>query len=89
MYIFFITAPFTWWNAVFLPEGSKKRLEDFKYEDKEFAQLIYQNMKRTSFTGVRGNISFDENHDVIGMVKIERVQGRFWGQIAARIHVYR
>ncbi|CAH1790060.1 unnamed protein product [Owenia fusiformis] len=55
--------------------GSSKGLEDFDYHDSELTEMVFESMKRVSFTGVRGALSFNDNFDPVGMVQIDRKQG--------------
>ena len=55
--------------------GAGKKLEDFTYNDSEMAQLIYKTLLNVTFQGVRGQIAFDENGDIVGQIKFDRVQG--------------
>ena len=58
-----------------LVSGSSKGLEDFNYNDTEMAALLYSSLLNVSFMGVRGPIAFDSNGDIVGIVKLEQVQG--------------
>ncbi|XP_077998729.1 gamma-aminobutyric acid type B receptor subunit 1-like [Glandiceps talaboti] len=59
----------------YLTDGSPKKLQDFKYSDTEMIKLILEEMDSLSFHGVSGLVSFDENGERQGYIKIEQNNG--------------
>jgi hypothetical protein len=41
------------------------------------AHMIYQSILNVSFMGVRGPIKFDKNGDLVGTVRLDRVQSEY------------
>ncbi|XP_025092635.1 gamma-aminobutyric acid type B receptor subunit 1-like isoform X2 [Pomacea canaliculata] len=57
-----------------LAEGRGHRLEEFTYENEAMAQLIFHNMKNTSFKGITGNISFSSSGDSMSTIVVRQFQ---------------
>ncbi len=54
---------------------SSLKLEEFHYDNK-LGGMMYTNMKKVHFQGMKGLIVFNKNGDHIGMGKIDRLQGK-------------
>ncbi|CAG0916449.1 unnamed protein product [Notodromas monacha] len=51
----------------------KRSLEEFTYEDKEIAHLIYSSMNTTQFLGISGTVAFSAKGDRIAWTQIEQM----------------
>ena len=63
-------------NYCFLLTGHPKKLDEFTYEDSDINDIIMSCMSNVSFTGISGNIAFDQGSDPIKDVTIERIEGK-------------
>ena len=54
--------------------GHAKRLANFSYEDEDIAEMIWSNMKKVHFVGIKSVIRFNENQDPVITVNIRRTQ---------------
>ena len=55
--------------------GIKYGLGNFTYENTDLAEIIYSNMWKVDFQGIKGHIYYDENGDCLDLVQIKRFQG--------------
>ncbi|XP_071113099.1 gamma-aminobutyric acid type B receptor subunit 1-like [Haliotis cracherodii] len=57
-------------NNYLIQTNDSLKIENFTYTDKRLGQLIFDNVRKLNFTGIPGNVQFDDHGDLKSLISI-------------------